>query len=176
MGFWDSFTGQVGRDTGRAVSNAIWKDKHAIMHSEVNNREFKQRKILREWDRQDTIEDRIQLLSVIEISDDKNELLSMLAQLTILLKSNSYKDATDNNKENENKLRNTYTDAILAKYEQVFMLYSARYPDDSMISYYGSILKSVKRSKFIKKYGALTIALSVMIIPILIGLIVSAFS
>ena len=32
MGFSKSFFNQLGRDTGRAVSNALYKDKHAIVY------------------------------------------------------------------------------------------------------------------------------------------------
>ena len=38
MGIWNSFKGQVGRDTGKVVSNLIWKDKHASVYRRAEDR------------------------------------------------------------------------------------------------------------------------------------------
>ena len=38
MGIWNSFKGQVGRDTGKVVSNLIWKDKHASEYRRAEDR------------------------------------------------------------------------------------------------------------------------------------------
>ena len=38
MGFSKSFFNQLGRDTGRAVSNALYKDRHAIVYRRVGDK------------------------------------------------------------------------------------------------------------------------------------------
>ena len=37
MAFFKSFFNQIGRDTGRLVSNKIFGDKHAIRHQHVGS-------------------------------------------------------------------------------------------------------------------------------------------
>lgn len=189
MGFWNSFKNQVGRDTGRTFSNFLWKGKQASVHRHIieNNgissdpyssqlNEIANAKILEDlWDRiedrltteqlTEKIEQKIQLLDEIPVPKDENEFINSLHQLLYLLKTNSFKDITDET----NKLKNSYTEAILAKYEQFLVILEIQYPNNIMIPYFEKKLKSQRIKRFCQKYIMFIIAL----IAIIIGLICS---
>jgi len=102
-----------------------------------------------------------------EIPTDRTELIKLLSKLLILLKSNNYKEVLSADTEKQNKERNRYADAIIAKYEEAFVLYSSLYPNDTMLKHYGSALKSAKRMKYVRKYSLLFAILVPLLILIL---------
>ncbi|MDR0660228.1 MAG: hypothetical protein LBG19_05385 [Prevotellaceae bacterium] len=167
MGIWNSFKGQLGRDAGKVGSNFLWKDKHAPVYRRAESRkqeslDFKRLLFEAEQKRlkQDMlvqlaykVEDKIQQSSVFTISNDKNELINTLSRLAILLKTNPIKDSI----KTKNKINNAYADAILAKYEQVFIAFVTNYSKNGTISHYANILKSAKQLRFFKRYMSICI-------------------
>lgn len=174
----NSFKGQIGRDTGRVVSNLIWGDKHASVYRRAENRKSEALKLQREqfeadqeWQEQNSIDEKIQFISASEIPSDRAGLVNMLSQLRVLLKSNNYKDVLSAVTEKQNKLKNQYTDAIITKYEEVLIIYASMYPDDAMLKHYKSTLKSVKMTKYVRKYILLIWFFGLMLVIGLIGII-----
>lgn len=171
MGIWDSFKGQVGRDTGKVVSNLIWKDKHASVYRRAEDRkqealnlkkkqfeaELEQKKLDREYEEEKDeriyieklkykIEHKVQEISDIEIPEDKKQLVLLMNKLILLLKSNPFKD------DEESGITNAYPEAILTKYEHAFMTFEYLYADDEKVGYYGRQLRALKKQKVKGKY------------------------
>ncbi|RHJ51741.1 hypothetical protein DW121_08750 [Bacteroides sp. AM10-21B] len=96
----------------------------------------------------DSIANKVQQLMDIAIPDDRLSLVKILNQLEILLKANPYSD----NSQVENKMRNSYTDAIIVKIEQILAAFASSYPDDDMLLHYNKILKHTKNFRIFKKY------------------------
>lgn len=183
MGIWSSLKGQIGRDTGKVVSNLVWKDKHASVYRRAESRkqemlDLKKKQLETEQENQeqekleylsDKVEDKIQQINNLNISENKNEIVNILNQLSILLRTNPFEDETNDDKQ---KINNMYSDAILIKYEQVFITYISLYPNDSRVDYYADILKSIKRFRTFKKHRIIFIYL-IIIIAIIIPILIS---
>lgn len=174
MGVWNSFKGQIGRDTGRVFSNIVWGDKHASVYRRAEDRKSKRLQLEQEqFDlaKQNAIDDKIEALSEYEITNDRNELINTLAQLTVLLKSNPYKGQLSNDEEKEKEMKNAYFEGILTKYEQTLITLASLYPNDTMLPYYQKKFKRAKRSKYLGKYAILIIlAIIILFMAIIIAL------
>ena len=161
MSFWKSLENQVGRDTGRRVSNAIWGDKHASVHRHISSKsseisELKAKQLeaeiaLREREQKRnmliqlrySVDEKIRQLTEIDIPEDKLAMIALLNKLAILLKSNCFK----HNLDEANRINNAYTDAILIKYEQILKVATCQFPEDS------EFMSHVKRLKYTQKFG-----------------------
>lgn len=171
MGIWNSFKGQIGRDTGKVVSNLVWKDKHASVYRRAESRkqealdlkkkqfeaEQKRRELDREYEQDKDerayierltlkVDDKIQEIDDIEIPENKKELILLMNRLIFLFKSNQFKD------DEESEITNAYPEALLVKYEHVLMTFESLFPDDSKIEYYVKQLKALKKQKVKGKY------------------------
>lgn len=171
MGIWNSFKGQIGRDTGKVVSNLVWKDKHASVYRRAESRkqealdlkkkqfeaEQKQKELDREYEQDkgerayiqritSKIEDKIKEIDDIEIPEDKKELILLMNRLIFLFKSNKFKD------DEESEITNAYPEAILVKYEHVLMTFESLFPDEDKIAYYTKQLRALKKQKVKGKY------------------------
>ena len=164
--FTDSFKTHLGHATGKAVSDALFK-------SDYNEKQVETAKKLSEIAAIDklsgTIEEKIEQLSNISIPREHDELINLLNQLAFLLKSNPIKDSNDE----KNKIRNAYSDAILAKFEQAFMTFMSLYPTDSMMQHFQKIFKSAKKLRIIKKNLSIFLLLTFFICAILAAAIAS---
>lgn len=103
MGIWNSFKGQVGRDTGKVVSNLIWKDKHASVYRRAEDRkqealklkkkqleaELEQKQLDREYEAEkderiyieklkNRIENKVREIDDIEIPEDRKQQILLM--------------------------------------------------------------------------------------------------
>lgn len=173
MGILSSFKGQIGRDTGKVVSNLVWKDKHASVYRRAESRkqealdlkkkqleaELEQKELDRESEQEkheqerldrisEKIGNRIRQVNECDIPEERKALVDTLNQLIVLFKANPFKDELNNK---EHKISNTYSDVILIKYEQALMTFESFYAEDIRLEYYSKLLKSFKKERIIKK-------------------------
>ncbi|WP_018337171.1 hypothetical protein [Butyricimonas synergistica] len=184
MGFSKSFFNQLGRDTGRAVSNALYKDRHAIVYRRVGDKskqeaaktelKLTEQKLelereLRQQERQEArlnrlsgkIEQKIEQIHSLEIPEDKPALLHTLNELIYLLKANSWDSTRDS--EAEDALVNRYADTILAKYEHALITLGTYFPEDPSLTYYSQQLKTFRKNRFWGKYKMFVIGILVIL-------------
>ena len=166
MGIWNSFKGQVGRDTGKVVSNLIWKDKHASVYRRAEDRkqealklkkkqleaELEQKQLDREYEAEkderiyieklkNRVENKVREIDDIEIPEDRKQQILLMNRLILLFKSNPFKD------DGESDITNAYPEAILTKYEHTLMMFETLYSDDEKIEYYRRQLGAMKKQK-----------------------------
>lgn len=165
MGFWNSFKGQLGKDTARAVSRKLYGDKHAILYRRIESNSSKanlQEKIereteLRKLDYKYThlqklsgeTDRRIQQINSLQIPTTQKGLDNLLGQLLYLIKANS-----QNHLDGEEEiLMNAYVDTLFAKYEHILTIMGHQFPTDSKTYYYSNQYKILRKKRFWKKNG-----------------------
>ena len=163
MGLWNSFKGQVGRDTGRVLSNFIYKDSHASVYRRAKSRDNKkeQKKEEVEINHQEfvkmkkteihlskSIDEKINIIVNLDIPESDKEILGLLNKLSILMTSNPFNE-TD---EDDASINNRYSEAILCKYEQVLYALICLNPSDLRVTYYTKEFRKFKRNKIWNKY------------------------
>ena len=186
MGIWNSFKGQVGRDTGKVVSNLIWKDKHASVYRRAEDRkqealklkkkqleaELEQKQLDREYEAEkderiyieklkNRIENKVREIDDIEIPEDRKQQILLMNRLILLFKSNPFKD------DGESDITNAYPEAILTKYEHTLMMFETLYSDDEKIEYYRRQLGALKKQKMRGKYLRLGLGIVVFVLILL---------
>lgn len=136
MGFFSSFKGQIGRDTGKVVSNLVWGDKHASVYRRAQSRystKKQEEKEEAEFERlvqeqkiekaQEIVDKGIAKVISMKIPQKKELIIEMLQELTVMLIANPWGSVY----KEEFKITNKYSDAILAKYEQALFTLKAKY-------------------------------------------------
>ena len=159
MGIWNSFKGQVGRDTGKVVSNLIWKDKHASVYRRAEDRKQEALK-LKKKQLEAELEQK-QLDREYEIPEDRKQQILLMNRLILLFKSNPFKD------DGESDITNAYPEAILTKYEHTLMMFETLYSDDEKIEYYRRQLGALKKQKMRGKYLRLVLGIVVFVLILL---------
>ena len=154
MGIWNSFKGQVGRDTGKVVSNLIWKDKHASVYRRAEDRNYIEKL-------KNRIENKVREIDDIEIPEDRKQQILLMNRLILLFKSNPFKD------DGESDITNAYPEAILTKYEHTLMMFETLYSDDEKIEYYRRQLGALKKQKMRGKYLRLVLGIVVFVLILL---------
>ena len=171
MGIWNSFKGQVGRDTGKVVSNLIWKDKHASVYRRAEDRKQEALKLKKKQLEKDEriyieklknrIENKVREIDDIEIPEDRKQQILLMNRLILLFKSNPFKD------DGESDITNAYPEAILTKYEHTLMMFETLYSDDEKIEYYRRQLGALKKQKMRGKYLRLVLGIVVFVLILL---------
>lgn len=166
MGFFNSLKGQVGRDTGRVISNTIFGNKHATKYQRVDAQNTKanlkaqrdyELEIL-EQERQNSdnefkklqlrennlkLEKEIANIISVKIPQKKESLIEALNELSMMIHANPWKNIL----EADNKQSNNYSDVLLKKYEQCLFSLKTKFPKESEIIYYESQFKKFKTEK-----------------------------
>lgn len=183
MGFFNSLKGQVGRDSGRVVSNFVFGNKHATKYQRVDNTKSiaKTLKIEREHElelleqesrneidflkKKEELKDLVEKKRFVDINLKKivamrvplkKELLvEQLYSLSIEITSNSWKDY----EEDINKISNIYTDAVFKKYEQHLFILKSKFPDSTEIPYFEKQYNQYVKKVFLQKYKLLFIGI-----------------
>lgn len=183
MGFFNSLKGQVGRDTGRVISNTIFGNKHASKYQRVNaqntkanlkaQRDFELKILEQEQQNRETEHNQLQLrennlrfkkdivnIVSIKIPQKKDDLMEALNELLMMISANPWKSILDV----ENKESNNYSDVVLKKYEQCLFSLKTRFPKEGEIFYYESQFKKLKRESIKGKFSIIFIAIVTLII------------
>ena len=162
--FGNSFKREVGKNTGKWLSNSLFGNKWSTPHRVINERA--KVKTEREQQRKDNeqlylvdaaVLKNIDKVAAFRLSHNKEELLGQLDELTIQLSANKYHDVSDDEK--EAKVRNKFNDALMEKYKQALVLLKTIDPTEPMLTYYNKAYKKAKRSKLFRKHKVLFILL-----------------
>lgn len=185
MGFFSSLKGQVGRDTGRVVSNFVYGNKHASKYKRVDNDDSKNvranLKIQKDYeieilekeknneldflkkkqefkdieDKKVFVTQNLKKISSMLIPSKKEILVDQLYSLSIEISASSWKDY----EEDINKISNAYTDAVFKKYEQHLFALKTKFPSSVEIVYFEKQYNKYKKQAFFQKYKLLFIGI-----------------
>jgi hypothetical protein len=187
MGFYNSLKSQIGRDTGRAISNALLGDRQAIRFKNVDSNNAKanlqaqkdyelemfelekeknkeRAKIYELRERNVKIERGVANLISMKIPQRKEDLIDLLNELSMIISAHSWKFSEDD----ENEQSNKYSDAALKKFEQCLFILKNKFPKEFEIIYFEKQFKKFKRKAFISN----NYIIHVMLMIFFIGLIV----
>ena len=139
MGFFSSLKGQLGRDTGRLISNKIYGNRHATKYQRVDDSKniAKNLKLEQEYelellekeknieidflkqkeeikniqDKKTFVDQNLKEIIGMKVPDSKDGIIQNLHSLSVEITSNKWKDSEDE----INKISNIYTDALFKK-------------------------------------------------------------
>lgn len=176
--FGKSFERELGKNTGKWVSNLIFGDGHSTPYRRVDNARQQRNQQVHELNLaklkvENKARDKAQLLLIdgavlknvdivsnINIPNNFDDTTNILSQLAVQIKTNKWQW---NNA--EGKIRNKYNEAILEKFNQGFVKLQSLEPESPQIEYFENILKRYKRNRFFKKHPiSLSIALVIFLV------------
>lgn len=193
--FGKSFEREIGKNTGKWVSNVIFGDGHATPYRRAESR--RQQKLNQQRIQEDNfhqqrltqirLEDKIRQkeqllvidtavlqnvdsLSSIKIPNNAEQVVDLLSELTIQIKTNKWHYNTE-----EGKIRNKYNEALLEKYNQAFIRLKSIDSNHSQLEYFEKNIKDFKKKRFLKKNIALLIIASLIFAVFCIFLIAEGF-
>ena len=179
----NAFKRELGKNTGKFVSNVIFGDGHSTPYRRVDKaRETNARQQIaeakmkmaeaeareaRERSKRErknqlyavdsAVLENIDLLNSQAIPTDKQELLQFLSVLAVQLKATPWLDEAS---DDEAKIRNKYTNALLEKFRlSVYELETAA-PDDPHLQMYKDLLSQSNKKRFLAKHKRGIIILS----------------
>lgn len=184
--FGNSLKRELGKNTGKFISNVVFGDMHSTPYRRVDARrkavseariaEAEARRRVEEVKKEAKLEEarmrleeaheraelerknqlyaidsavikNIDTLNSQPIPSNKEGLLQMLSELSVLLKANKWQTDSD-----EAEIRNKYTDALLEKYTHCVRELEFMDANEPHLKYYKGVASKAKRSRFIKKY------------------------
>ncbi len=185
---FNSFKSQVGRDTGKVVSNLLWGDKHATPYRRAEmlknkkielekhqievEKEDKEQKILLEKQAKEEqaisqlrqlVQAGISQIESQDIPSDRDSLVNMLNKLILLLESHPFKLSFDE----EAKINNLYSRVIYVKFTQCMLVFRQYYYMDINTNYYQKAESRFKRGYSMAQYGSKIIIVLVSIISLI---------
>lgn len=173
MGFFNSLKGQVGRDSGRVISNTIFGNKHAtkyqrvdaqntranlkaqreheleILEQEQLNSDNEYRQLQLRENNQKLQKEIANIISV-KVPQKKESLIDALNELTMMIAANPWKSII----QPENKYSNNYSDVVLKKYEQCLFSFKTKFPKEGEIIYYENEFSRLKKERIKGKFLA----------------------
>lgn len=181
----NAFKRELGKNTGKFVSNVIFGDGHSTPYRRVDKareananarqqmaeakmkiaeaeaREAKERS-KRERKNQlyavdSAVLENIDLLNNQAIPTDKQELLQFLSVLAVQLKATPWLDEA---RDDEAKIRNKYTNALLEKFRLSVYELETTAPDDPHLQMYKELLSQSNKKRFLAKHKRGIIILS----------------
>lgn len=178
--FGKSFERELGKNTGKFVSNVIFRDRHSTPYRRVGSTQHREHRRTQEQNfheqrlTQIRLEDKIRqkeqllvidsaviqnvdLLSSIKISNNIEDVIDLLSELSIQIKTNKW-----HNNNEEGKIRNKYNEALLEKYNQALIRLKTIDPTYSQLESFEKNIKSFKKKRFLKKNQTLLIITSII--------------
>lgn len=175
--FENSLKRELGKNTGKFISNVVFGDKHSTPYRQVGSvRQTAREERLRLAEARAKTEARIReqeacnraeierknqlyaidsavlrnidVLNSKSIPTEKPELLRMLSELSVQLKANKWESCGD-----EATIRNKYTDALLEKYILCVNELKILDKNEPRLEHFNNIEKKEKRNRFLKKNG-----------------------
>lgn len=175
--FENSFKRELGKNTGKFISNVVFGDKHSTPYRQVGSaRQTAREERLRLAEARAETEARVReqkacdraqierknqlyaidsavfrnidVLNSQSIPTEKPELLRMLSELSVQLKANKWESCGD-----EAAIRNKYTDALLEKYILCVNELKILDKNEPRLKHFNNLEKKEKRNRFFKKNG-----------------------
>ena len=154
--FGDSFIREIGKNTGKAVSNIIFGDLHATPYRRVDTIREKESNAKIEKIQQDqlfaidkAVLKNIDAVASIRIATDKNILLAQLSELSTQLKANTWYNILNE----EGRIRNKFSDALFEKYTHAVRTLEKISPNDTEFEYFNKLHKRISWKKTLLKFG-----------------------
>lgn len=171
---FDSFKREIGKNTGKAVSNFFFGDSHATPYRRVDaeRRARVQEAALRQQEKQNlnlldgAVLGNVDIVLQTPIPQDEQALLQLMSIWGAQLASSKW-----NFEDDEGKIRAQYPDAILEKFKQCMIVLKIIAPTSPMAEYYEKILKKANRRRFIAKYQVPLILAGMMLFSAMIFLL-----
>ena len=188
MGFFTSLKGQLGRDTGRLISNKIYGNRHATKYQRVDDSKniAKNLKLEQEYelellekeknieidflkqkeeikniqDKKTFVDQNLKEIIGMKVPDSKDGIIQNLHSLSVEITSNKWKDSEDE----INKISNIYTDALFKKYEQHLFILKNKFPNSAEIIYFEKQYKTYQKQAFLQKYKLVIIGILLAIV------------
>lgn len=190
MGFFSSLNGQLGRDTGRVISNKVYGNRHATKYQRVDNSKTIAKNIKREQkyelellekeknneidflkkkeeirniqEKKVFVDQNLKKIIGMKVPNSKDGIIENLHSLSVEITSNKWKDSEDE----INKISNIYTDALFKKYEQHLVTLKSKFPSAIEIQYFEKQSKTFQKQAFFQKYKLALIAIPFMIFTV----------
>lgn len=186
MGFFSSFKGQLGRDTGRLISNKIFGSRHAIKHQSVASQNIKavqkaqrehelnlleeqneaemnfflkQEEIKNIQEKKVFVDQNLKKIIAMKVPAKKELIIEHLHSLSVEITANKWKDSD----EKINEISNIYTDAAFKKYEQFLFVLKTKFPNSAELPYLEKQYNKYKKERFLQKYKLVFIAVFIVI-------------
>ena len=174
MGFFSSLKGQLGRDTGRLISNKVYGNRHATKYQRVDNSKtiaknlklekkyelelleqeknseinfLKKKEEIKDFqDKKVFVDQNLKKIIGMKVPNSKDGIIDNLHSLSVEITSNKWKDSEDE----INKISNVYTDALFKKYEQHLVTLKSKFPSAVEIQYFEKQSKTFQKQAFFK--------------------------
>ena len=188
MGFFTSLKGQLGRDTGRLISNKIYGNRHATKYQRVDDTKtiaeilkleqkyelellekeknieidflIQKEEIKNIQDKKTFVDQNLKEIIGMKVPDSKDGIIQNLHSLSVEITSNKWKDSEDE----INKISNIYTDALFKKYEQHLFILKNKFPNSAEIIYFEKQYKTYQKQAFLQKYKLVIIGILLAIV------------
>ena len=188
MGFFSSLKGQLGRDTGRLISNKVYGNRHATKYQRVDNSKtiaknlkleqkyelellekeknneidflIQKEEIKNIQDKKAFVDQNLKKIIGMKVPNSKDAIIENLHSLSVEITSNKWKDSEDE----INKISNVYTDALFKKYEQHLIALKSKFPSAVEIQYFEKQSKAFQKQAFFQKYKLIFIGIILAII------------
>ena len=188
MGFFSSLKGQLGRDTGRLISNKVYGNRHATKYQRVDNSKtiaknlkleqkyelellekeknneidfLKQKEEIKNiQDKKAFVDQNLKKIIGMKVPNSKDGIIDNLHSLSVEITSNKWKDSEDE----INKISNVYTDALFKKYEQHLVTLKSKFPSAVEIQYFEKQSKTFQKQAFFQKYKLIFVGIILAII------------
>lgn len=95
------------------------------------------------------------MISSIKVTNNSEQLVDLLSDLSIQVKTNKWHGNNE-----EGKIRNKYNEALLEKYNQAFLRLKSIDPNNAQIEYFEKNIKNFRKKRFLKKNQILLIIAS----------------
>jgi hypothetical protein len=167
----NAFKREVGKNTGKAVSNWIFGDAHSTPYRVKIQRE-KTKQIEKEAELNEQkelgnlekeIQKKIHQLSQKSFPKSEKAIISYMLEIEILINSSKWKGVGINGDE-KNKITNEYSDALFSKYKQGAELLLLSGGNSNAVAKFETKIKTFRRKKFFGKYCFPILLLSLIII------------
>ena len=188
MGFFSSLKGQLGRDTGRLISNKVYGNRHVTKYQRVDNSKtiaknlklekkyelelleqeknseinfLKKKEEIKDFqDKKVFVDQNLKKIIGMKVPNSKDGIIDNLHSLSVEITSNKWKDSEDE----INKISNVYTDALFKKYEQHLVTLKSKFPSAVEIQYFEKQSKAFQKQAFFQKYKLIFIGIILAII------------
>ncbi|WP_445723454.1 hypothetical protein [Flavobacterium sp.] len=169
----DSFKREIGKNTGKVVSNFLFGDKHSTPIRVSNGTSSKraeylkekgkleaerhEREILNETSR--IVNNEINQIMRYPTPNNEDELISVLNELYIFITSKNWKSHFNGgtNDEKIDRLNNKSADAAFKKFNLLLKTLENRFPENLEISEFKKISSKLKYKRFFGKYKVLVL-------------------
>lgn len=176
--FGKSFEREIGKNTGKWVSNVIFGDGHATPYRRAESRQNQRREReenlheqklnqinfenkLRQKEQLFTIDgaviQNIDKITALKIPNNLEQILDFISELSIQIKTSKWHANDD-----EGRIRNKYNEAILEKYYQAILRLKSIDPNNNQLEYFEKIIKRFRIKRFLKKYQTALIIASIV--------------